>query len=771
MSRRRPIWLAVSTLVVVVGAVASIFGATALARDDQQRSRQAFVSSSTEIASKLKVALGHEQDLVLSASAYFLSNPDASEADYLQWTKSVHTFEQYPELMAIAEVSVVPASKLHHFVAHQESDGAYPPGAKGSFVITPAGNRPYYCLGAVGSSRNDASAFTLGLDYCESRLGPELEATRDSGQAAYLPVGAGAAKVLAVGSAIYRGGVVPPTLQDRRAALIGWTGAQILPGVVLAAALENFPNTAVALRYDAGPSHVTFTSGPLPEHAQKATINLRGGWRVETLGTVAGGAVLANGDARVLLLGSLLLSMTLGAFIYVLGTSRARALALVGERTVQLHHQAFHDSLTGLPNRALILDRVSQVLARSRREGTVMAVLFIDLDNFKDINDTLGHGAGDELLVEVGARLRNTVREQDSVGRLGGDEFIVVAQGSASGAGGEALAARVLDAFSLPFTIPGSEVALSITASIGIAQGRHSTSEELLRNADIALYRAKAEGKQGATLFVPSMQTEMDETHKLAVDLRSAVETGQFFLLYQPTFNLATGVLTGAEALLRWHHPDRGLILADEFIPSLEASGLIVPVGQWVLDSACRQAAQWHRRGHRISISVNISARQLERDRIVDDVHGALSASGLDPALLTLELTETALPNDATCTSSRLQLLKALGVRLAIDDFGMGYSSFTSLQRFPIDALKIDRSFVSVVAENAKSAAIIHTLVELGKALELEIIAEGIETHEQLKVLSAEPIDTGQGFLFSPPVDVTAMDRLLRTDAHAGVGA
>ncbi len=750
--------------------MASAFGANALARADEQRSRQTFVASSTEIASKLKAALEHEQDLVLSASAYFLSNPDASETDYVQWTKSVHAFEQYPELMAIAEVSIVSASQLHRFVAHEESDGADPSVATGTFAITPPGKRPYYCLGTVGSSRPGATAFTTGLDYCDSPLGPELESTRDSGQAAYLPVGTGADTVLAVGSAIYRGGVVPPTLAMRRAALIGWTGAQVLPGVLLHAALANFPGTAVALRFDSGSSHVTFSSGLLPRHAQKTTVHIDNSWQLETFGTVAQGGVLTDGDAQGLFLGGLLLSMMLGAFIYVLGTSRARALALVGERTVQLHHQAFHDSLTGLPNRALILDRVGQVLARCRREGTVVAVLFIDLDNFKDINDTLGHGAGDRLLVEVGSRLRRTVREQDSVGRLGGDEFIVVAQGSTAGAGGEAVAARILDAFTLPFTIPDSEVALSITASIGIAQGRRHTSEELLRNADIALYRAKAEGKQGATLFVPSMQTEMDETHQLAVDLRTAVETGQFFLLYQPTFNLASGALTGAEALLRWHHPDRGVILADEFIPSLEASGLIVPVGQWVLDSACRQAAQWHRRGHRISISVNISARQLERDRIVDDVHGALTASSLDPALLTLELTETALPNDALCTLSRLQLLKALGVRLAIDDFGMGYSSFTSLQQFPIDALKIDRSFVSVVAKSAKSAAIIHTLVELGKALGLEIVAEGIETHDQLQLLRAEPIDTGQGFLFSRPLDVKAMDHLLRTIAHAGVG-
>jgi EAL domain-containing protein (putative c-di-GMP-specific phosphodiesterase class I) len=257
------------------------------------------------------------------------------------------------------------------------------------------------------------------------------------------------------------------------------------------------------------------------------------------------------------------------------------------------------------------------------------------------------------------------------------------------------------------------------------------------------------------------MLASVDDHRSLDVDLHAALTSGQYFLLYQPTIDLASGAFTGVEALLRWHHPTRGVVLPDDFIPALESSGLIVPVGQWVLETACRQGAQWHSQGHRFAISVNIAAKQLQRDRIVDDVHGALSASGLDPGMLILELTESALMENVATTVSRLQLLKALGIRLAIDDFGTGFSSLAYLQQFPIDILKIDRSFVAGMAETAKSSAIIHTFVQLGKALLLEVVAEGIENDDQRAQLAAAKVNTGQGFLFAHPLDVDAVDRLL----------
>jgi diguanylate cyclase (GGDEF)-like protein len=422
--------------------------------------------------------------------------------------------------------------------------------------------------------------------------------------------------------------------------------------------------------------------------------------------------------------------------------------------------------LTGLPNRALILDRLDQVLARGRREHVPVAALFIDLDDFKDINDTLGHAVGDELLVAVGARLTTALREGDTVGRLGGDEFVVLAEGASLTEGTQIVADRLLEVLAATFDVPGSELPLSVTASIGIAEGNRSSAGRLLQDADIALYEAKAAGKARAVTFAPAMREAVDGHRLLEANLHVALDTHQFFVLYQPTVDLATGSFTGAEALLRWQHPERGTVMPDDFIPALESSGLIIPVGAWVLDEACRQSVAWAELGHPLVVSVNISARQLERDRIVADVSHALAVTGLDPHLLILELTETALMNNVQASLARLRRLKALGIRIAIDDFGTGYSSMAYLRQFPIDVLKIDQSFVASMAESPESAALVHTLVQLGKVLGLETVAEGIETEAQRSLLQSEGVDIGQGYLFGRPQEPGALLELVRSDGH-----
>jgi diguanylate cyclase (GGDEF)-like protein/PAS domain S-box-containing protein len=437
----------------------------------------------------------------------------------------------------------------------------------------------------------------------------------------------------------------------------------------------------------------------------------------------------------------------------------------------RLAHAALHDALTGLPNRTLILNRVEQMLARARRQHTKVAALFLDLDNFKDINDTLGHKAGDELLAEVATRMAGALREGETVGRLGGDEFVVLVEGSSLAAGANVVAERMVEVLAPPFSIPASNVPLEVTASIGIAEGDRAITGELLRDADIALYQAKAAGKHCAVAFSPSMQEAVDHRRGVELDLHHALEDGQFFLVYQPTYDLVTGTINGVEALLRWRHPERGVVQPGDFIPVLESTRLIVAVGDWVLLEACRQGAAWHRQGHRVSMSVNISGVQLERDRIIDDVHCALSTSGFDPDMLILELTETTLMHDVEAALVRLNWLKSLGVRLAIDDFGTGYSSLAYLQQFPIDVLKIDRSFISGVTDSEESAAIVHTLVQLGKVLGLETVAEGIETDDQRRWLQAESITAGQGYLFARPVDVEGMDQLLEESAGRLEGA
>jgi diguanylate cyclase (GGDEF)-like protein len=445
------------------------------------------------------------------------------------------------------------------------------------------------------------------------------------------------------------------------------------------------------------------------------------------------------------------------------GLAGLASTALRNTRLVeQIRHQALHDSLTGLPNRALILDRVEQMLSRARRNRTPCAALFIDLDGFKKVNDTFGHDVGDRLLENVAARLTATLRESDTIGRLGGDEFVVLLEESSLDAGPELVAERIREVMRMPFTVRGvGHTTLSVSTSIGIAAGDRSSAADLLRDADVALYQAKAEGKDRFVLFHADMQTAVQDRMLLEMELREALEAGdQLFLEYQPIFNLRDKSMTGVEALVRWRNPIRGVLQPDSFIPIAEETGLVVPLGRWVLNEACLQGARWTAEGTQLQMSVNLSGRQLDSDQVIDDVRTAVLASGVDPSTLTLEITETVLMRDATATAARLAQLKELGVHLAIDDFGTGYSSLAHLQQFPVDALKIDQSFIARIAESPESAALIRTLVQLGKTLGLETVAEGIEEHVQLRSLQRESCDTGQGFLFARPLDAGAVSAL-----------
>lgn len=441
---------------------------------------------------------------------------------------------------------------------------------------------------------------------------------------------------------------------------------------------------------------------------------------------------------------------------------RRRTDEELGRREEELAFLATHDALTGLPNRTLILDRVEQMLARAARTKSPVAALFVDLDNFKAINDTLGHHVGDELLSSVAARLDAVIRGADTLGRLGGDEFIVVSDDVSLTEAPQLIAERLVQALRHPFHLgEEKQTRVTVTASIGIALGRKLSAEDLLRNADIAMYAAKWDGKCRYAMFERGMQDRMQERMELEMDLREALDRDEFFLLYQPTLDLATMQPNGVEALIRWRHPQRGLVQPDDFVPVLEDTGLICEVGRWVLMEACAQAARWREAGYEITIAVNVSGRQLDSDQVMDDVREALSASGLPPTALTIEITETALMRNVEETAERLGALKELGIRIAIDDFGTGYSSLSHLSRFPVDALKIDRSFVASLESNEEGETLIRTLVQLGKTLSIETFAEGIERQRELLLLKDEHCDSGQGFLFARPLDLDGVQAFL----------
>jgi diguanylate cyclase (GGDEF)-like protein len=408
-------------------------------------------------------------------------------------------------------------------------------------------------------------------------------------------------------------------------------------------------------------------------------------------------------------------------------------------------------------------------MARAVRRQRALAVLLLDLDGFKAVNDSLGHAAGDLLLTAVADRLADSIRPTDTCARLGGDEFAVLLEDLASPNDWQVVANRMLESLRQPFQLDGKE--MFVRASIGVAvrgEGAED-ADELLRNADVAMYMAKSQGKNRFELFCPTMHSEMLRRLDLEADLRRAIEMGDEFVLhYQPTVVLQTGEISGVEALVRWQHPERGLVPPLDFIPMAEETGLIGQLGEWVLREACRQAVAWDaesggiRREPAMTISVNLSARQLQHDSLVPMVRSVLTETGLDPARLILEITETAVMNDHVTTIVKLQQLKELGVGLAIDDFGTGYSSLAYLRRFPIDVLKIDRSFVDGVTEGSQKAALLRTIVELGRTLNLKTVAEGIEQHDEMDQLRSLECDLGQGYYFARPLDADRVAELLR---------
>ena len=427
----------------------------------------------------------------------------------------------------------------------------------------------------------------------------------------------------------------------------------------------------------------------------------------------------------------------------------------------ELAHKSLHDPLTGLPNRRLLMDRLEHAL-RSRR-GAETSLLFIDIDDFKTINDQFGHDVGDQALKVVAERLVGAVRPGDTVARLSGDEFAVVLEDPTNGHGPDLIAARILDVLGQP--IEAREHRLALTVSIGTAEAETNvtTAVTLLRNADFAMYAAKVAGGARYRRYAAEDRAIADDDARLAADLPGAVARGELRVHYQPIVDLRSGTITGVEALVRWQHPERGLLAPDRFIPVAERTGSIVEIGAWVLETACRALKTWQRETPRLSMAVNLSGRQFESPQLLGHVREALRSNRISPASLILEVTETMLLADSTAVA-RLEGLKALGVRLAIDDFGTGYSSISYLRRFPVDILKIDREFTDG-ADSPDGLKLLRGIAQLGRMVGLELIAEGVERAEQIGPIIESGCNEAQGFLFARPVDAQALTALLRGGA------
>ncbi len=621
--------------------------------------------------------------------------------------------------------------------------------------MVPTSSHHYYCLAVAELVRSPAEAPPAGKDYCA--LTPALLVARDAGLSSYTVVSARGTRALAVATPVYRNNVTPHTAFGRGEASVGWLREVLVPGVVLGGALRDHPNYALRLRY--GSSHVVFTSGAPQSGSQSTTISLHDGWTVRSFGPAAAAGVLTDGRALELLIAGILLSVLIGLLVFVLGTRQTRTPAA---KTREVPNESLYDALTGLPNRTLTLDRAERMIARAGRDSGMLAgALFVDIDRLKDVNEKLGQAAGDQLLRIVGERLEGVVRDHDTVGRLGGDEFVVLVESTARGVRLDSLAQRMIETLHKPVELDGFGPSFVLTASIGVAFGRYETVEDLLHDAHLALTSAKAAGKDRYTLFNANMRTVIEGRAVLEAELNTALQYKQFFLLYQPIYDLSTRGVVGLQALIRWMHPSQGVLSSEDFIPLAEDTGLIVPIGRWMLEEACTRAASWNVAGHQVGVSVKVPTNQLNRDGFATDVRRALQQSGIEPSMLTLQIDETTALGDVAKSGERLKEIKRLGVRIAIDDFASsGYAHQADLRQMPLDSLRVDRSSLAASEDEAYRGWLLQAILTVGRDLSLAVIATGIETHEQLAALQAMGCTMAQGDLLGKPTPVDAVDSL-----------
>jgi diguanylate cyclase (GGDEF)-like protein len=734
-------WTLAAGAILVLGIAASLAGALLWRSSVRAREKATFQTTATDVSGRLEIQLRRDTDFVKAIRAVLTMQPDLSASGFDQWFGQLEDRQAQPSGFGALVVKSVPAGALASFQAQRDADPAFRVVVGGRVEPVATTGRARYCLLSAGSADIAYSpelAALLQGDWCDptSLIGGYRQngTTRaqftqqltDSGQVGVYSTAVSGVSSVILEAAVYRRGAPLASTVQRRAAVLGWVLDSFDLPALMQSALGTDHGLAVTLYHEnsgLGPEFIgrIGSAGSAHPFTRKTTLSVDGTWIIDVSGAGLVSGPSANVQGLVLFAGGIVATLLLLALVIVLARSRERALAMVAEKTGQLRHQALHDALTGLPNRVLALDRGEQMLGRARRQNLPIAALYVDLDGFKQVNDTFGHAAGDELLRTVAARLASVVREGDTAARLGGDEFIVLVEGSTLDAGPELVAERLLEVLNDPYEINGAgRGQLAVTASIGIAFGLREDADELLRDADTALYEAKAAGKNRYVAFQSAMQTHVQDRLTIQMDLAQALEHRELFLRYRPILDSARHV-AGVKAQVCWRHPARGIIATGEFIPVAQDTGLIVPIGRWVLDEACRQAALWRHQGLRLAISVNVSARQLDSDRLVDDLANVLRNSGLQPAALTLEVADAALMRAGDDTARRLERLKQLGVRIAID------------------------------------GALVHALVRLGRQLEIETPTDGIEDNAHLhdRLLDADEVEAfvaaSEGFGRSEP--------------------
>jgi diguanylate cyclase (GGDEF)-like protein len=797
------VWATVALVCVALGVIASLIGAHRVARNDAVKARQSSQQSTAAAAGAAKLALQREEELRISGATYLAGNPKATPAEFYRWAKWAQTLRRNPELEQLGLVALVRAPELASFVAPPVRKTTAPPVRKTTapaasspvapsttaaaatpstagtttgvkahptavkpvtrparhLKLTPPGARPYYCLALARLSRHPHESPPAGYDYCAERSG--LLRTRDTGLGHYTAQSAANTGLIEAMTPVYIGNQPPATTFARQAAFVGWLRQLFSPGVVVSEALQGHPGVALRLSFRNHSANAAFQGSAVRSGGASTKLELHNGWTVQGYGAPVSTGVLSDGDALALLIVGCVLSALFGLLIFLLGDGRSPApVSAQGPLEPDAPTGDLYDRLTRLPNRALMLDRAECMLARAgRQSGLLVGALFIDLDWFEDLNERLGRTTGDRILKIVAERLEGVVRTGDTVGRLGGDEFVLLVESAARGARLDSLARRVVEALHKPLDLDGQAPDVFLTASIGVAFGRYASAEDLLRDAQLAVQAAKSAGKDRYTLFNANMRSVIEGRGVLEVELNAALADKQFFVLYEPIFDLATGQVAGLEALVRWLHPKQGVLMPTDFIPLAEETGLTVPIGRWVLEEACGRAAAWNVAGHPIGLTVEVSANQLNRDGFVTDVRRALQQSGIEAPMLTLAIPETTVMRDVGAAAERLQEIKQLGVRIAIDDFGgSGYAYHSDLRLLPLDFLKVDRSSLAAAEDEDYRTWLLEAIMIVGRDLSLMVVAKGIESFEQVNALQAMGCTMVQGALTGKPVPASAIN-------------
>jgi diguanylate cyclase len=792
--RRRRWSRAAACVTLAAGAGASCVGG--LWWHDYVRHQEAtnFRDAARLAASALHASLERDGALSAAASAYIGTTPNLTSTQFSDWFNVLRSDGHFSGAFALAYVERVSSDGLASFRAETMANPPFGAAPSGTAGVIPAGSRGPYCLTRAGAAHISPtmhlslaeispllSLAASNLNWCalpvwrdllrEASDRDEPAATTIAPLMATLPTIPGVPQApRSLLTRLGRSGLIatvtpvyPTGKRPSLRATTGWVLSVYQAGKIVRPVLASHHGYTATLSYkNPGSGWIALyrSGGGTKGLKERLLLRTPGLWSVTLAAPGSSAGLSATSQGVAVLMAGLLVTLLLSFLGLVLLRSRARVLELVDARTAQLHHQARHDALTDLPNRTLIFDRVEQMLARARRDMTEIAVLFVDLDQFKDVNDTFGHAAGDDMLREASRRFRASVRETDTIGRLGGDEFVVLLEDAVGASDPEAVARRILHALEDPFTMANGQQTISFQgATIGIATGLRDSAEALLGDADIALYNASHNAFE---VFRPEMRVSTERRVELEAQLREALAQRQFDVVYQPIFSLGDNRPLGAEALLRWNHPTRGVVGPSEFIPILETTGMIIDVGMFVLEEACARLRRWRDLNPAFSVSVNVSGRQFEHTSFIEDVHDRLARCGIPPEALVLEITETALMRDFQFAASRLRSLRSTGVRISIDDFGTGYCSLAYLQEFQVDVLKIDRAFVSRMDLSPRGANIVRTIIQLGQDLQLHTIAEGIESQAQLRRLAGYGCDAGQGFLLAVPAAPEATDSLLR---------